>query len=100
MTLRADHVAGGAAIAAALAVLAELPLEVIDRVLSAHSPKGVTALAWKSGFGMRGAHKLQLQLAQIAPGAALLPRSDGGFPLSPEAMQWQLDFFIGMGARG
>lgn len=84
---------------AALAVLAELPLEVIDRVLGAHSPKGVTALAWKSGLGMRAAHKLQLQLAQIAPGAALKPRVDGGYPLSPEAMQWQLDFFLGMGAR-
>jgi uncharacterized protein (DUF2336 family) len=83
---------------AALAVLAELPLEIVDRVLGSRSPKGVTALVWKSGLGMRGAHKLQLQLAQIAANAALLPRSDGGYPLSPEAMQWQLDFFIGMGA--
>ena len=81
---------------AALAVMAELPLAVIDRVLGAHSPKGVTALAWKSGFGMRAAHKLQLQLAQIAPNQALKPRADGGYPLSPEAMQWQLDFFAGM----
>ena len=84
---------------AALAVLAELPLEVIDRVLGAHSPKGVTALAWKSGLGMRAAHKLQLKLGQIAPGAALKPREDGGYPLSAEAMQWQLDFFLGMGAK-
>ncbi len=83
---------------AALAVLAELPLEAIDRVLGAHSPKGVTALAWKSGLGMRAAHKLQLQLGQIAPAAALKPREDGGYPLSAEAMQWQLDFFLGLGA--
>jgi uncharacterized protein (DUF2336 family) len=84
---------------AALAVLAELPLEVVDRVLAAHSPKGVTALAWKSGFAMRAAHKLQLQLGQIAPAAALKPRQDGGYPLSAEAMRWQLDFFAGMGHR-
>lgn len=84
---------------AALAVLAELPVEVIDRVLSAHSPKGVTALAWKSGFAMRAAVKLQLHLGQIAPTATLKPRADGGYPLSPEAMNWQLDFFTGMGAR-
>jgi uncharacterized protein (DUF2336 family) len=83
---------------AALAALADLPLEVIDRVLGAHSPKGVTALAWKSGLGMRAAHKLQLRLAQIAPAAALKPREDGGYPLSAEAMQWQLDFFLGLGA--
>lgn len=84
---------------AALAVLAALPVETIERVLSARSPKGVTALAWKSGFSMRAALKLQLQLAQIAPAQALKPRADGGFPLSPEAMEWQLDFFRGMGAR-
>ena len=84
---------------AALAVLAELPLEVIDRVLGAHSAKGVTALAWKSGLGMRAAHKLQLQLGQIAPTAALRPREDGGYPLSAEAMQWQLEFFLGMGVK-
>lgn len=84
---------------AALSVLADLPVEVIDRVLSAHSPKGVTALAWKSGFDMRSAVKLQLQLGQIAPGATLKPRGDGGYPLSAEAMQWQLDFFVGMGGR-
>jgi uncharacterized protein (DUF2336 family) len=84
---------------AALSVLAELPLEIVDRVLAAHSPKGVTALAWKSGFAMRAAHQLQLQLAQIAPAAALRPRQDGGYPLSAEAMRWQLDFFAGMGNR-
>lgn len=82
---------------AALAVLSELPVELIDRVLGAHSPKGVTALAWKSGLGMRAALKLQLQLGQIAPNATLKPRDDGGFPLSAEAMNWQLEFFRGMG---
>jgi uncharacterized protein (DUF2336 family) len=84
---------------AALAALAALPLEVVDRVLGAHSPKGVTALVWKCGLGMRAASKVQTQLAQIPPSAALKPRVDGGYPLSPEAMQWQLDFFLGMGAR-
>jgi uncharacterized protein (DUF2336 family) len=84
---------------AALAVLADVPLEVVDRVLAARSPKGVTALAWKSGLAMRAAVKVQTQLAQIPLSAALKPRVDGGYPLSAEAMQWQLDFFLGMGAR-
>ncbi|HZB90385.1 MAG TPA: DUF2336 domain-containing protein [Stellaceae bacterium] len=83
---------------AALAVMSGLAPETVERVLGAHSPKGVTALAWKSGLGMRAAHKLQLQLGQIPPQAALKPRVDGGYPLSEEAMQWQLDFFRGMGA--
>jgi hypothetical protein len=83
---------------AALCVLSELPPVVVDRVLGAHSPKGVTALAWKSGLGMRAALKLQIQLGQIPPNATLKPREDGGYPLSAEAMDWQLDFFRGMGA--
>jgi hypothetical protein len=36
-----------------LALRAELPLSLIDHVLSAHSAKGVTALAWKAGCAMR-----------------------------------------------
>ena len=84
---------------AALAVLADWPLAMVDRVLAAHSPKGVTALAWKCGLSMRGALKLQMQLAQISPATALKPRADGGYPLSAEAMQWQLDFFTGMGVK-
>ena len=78
---------------AALAVLGNLPLEVVDRVLAAHSAKGVTALAWRCGLSMRAAVKVQLQLGQIPPAAALQPRSDGRYPMSEEAMRWQLDFF-------
>jgi uncharacterized protein (DUF2336 family) len=80
---------------AALATLGNLPMEVVDRVLGAHSPKGVTALAWHCRLSMRAAVKLQIQLGQIAPGAALQPRS-GGYPLTEEAMRWQLEFFGGV----
>jgi hypothetical protein len=34
---------------------------------------------------------------QIALGAALKPREDGGYSLSAEAMQRQLEFFLGNG---
>lgn len=80
---------------AALATLGNLPMEVVDRVLGAHSPKGVTALAWHCHLSMHAAVKMQMQLGQIAPGAALQPRS-GGYPLSEEAMRWQLEFFGGV----
>lgn len=80
---------------AALAALGDLPLEVVDRVLSAHSPKGVTALAWHCHLSMHAAVKIQIQLGQISPGAALRP-SGGRYPLSVEAMRWQLEFFGGV----
>ena len=84
---------------AALAALGDLSMEVVDRVLAAHSPKGVTALAWHCRLSMQAAVKVQIQLGQIAPSAALRP-SGGGYPLSEEAMRWQLEFFGGVVAPG
>lgn len=81
---------------AALAVLAQVPVEVVDRVLTAHSAKGVTALAWKSGLTMRAAVKVQVLLGQIPPSHALRPRNGDTYPMSEEAMRWQLDFFGAM----
>ena len=80
---------------AALATLGDLPIEVVDRVLAAHSPKGVTALVWHCHLSMHAAVRVQIQLGRIAPGAAIQPRG-GGYPLSEEAMRWQLEFFGGV----
>jgi uncharacterized protein (DUF2336 family) len=76
-----------------LALRADLPLSLIDHVLAAHSAKGVTALAWKAGCAMRFASQLQLRLGGIAPNQVLNPRGGTDYPLSDEAMDWQLDFF-------
>ena len=84
---------------AALATLGNLPMDVVDRVLSAHSPKGVMALVWHCRLSAHAAVKVQIQLGQIAPGAALRP-SGGRYPLSEEAMRWQLEFFGGVLAPG
>ena len=80
---------------AALATLGNLPMDVVDRVLSAHSPKGVMALVWHCRLSAHAAVKVQIQLGQIAPAAALRP-SGGRYPLSEEAMRWQLEFFGGV----
>ncbi len=82
---------------ACLAVLADIPVEAVEKMLGAHSAKGVVALAWKAGLGARAAVRVQIQLAQIPPGAALQPRPNGTYALGEEAMRWQLDFFSGMG---
>ncbi len=76
-----------------VALRADLPLSLIDHVLTAHSAKGVTALAWKAGCSMRFASQLQLRLGGIAPNQVLNPRGGNDYPLSPEEMDWQLDFF-------
>jgi uncharacterized protein (DUF2336 family) len=81
---------------AALSLLSGLPFDLVERVIGSHSPKGITALAWKAGLGMRAAERLQLALGKLPPTSVLKPRRDGTFPLSPDAMRWQLEFLTGV----
>src|SRR5439155_18468583 len=65
---------------AALAVLAKLPPDDVDKVLAAHSAKGVVALAWRAGLSMHTATVLQTALAHIAPQTVIRARADGAYP--------------------
>jgi uncharacterized protein (DUF2336 family) len=96
-----DALVGGrpALVLAGLSVLSGLPLAVIEKIVSAHSAKGVTALIWKAKLPMRFAVRVQTVLARLPPGQALKPRADGGFPLSEEALEWQIGFFTDMAAE-
>jgi uncharacterized protein (DUF2336 family) len=80
---------------AALAVMAEVPVTVVDKILSARSAKGVTALTWKAGLPMRMAVQLQTRLGGISPRQALQPRNGKDFPLNDEELKWQIEFFGG-----
>lgn len=80
---------------AALAVMAEVRLEVVDKILQARSAKGVTALAWKAGLPMRMAVQLQTRIGGISPRQALPARGGKDYPLSPDEMTWQIEFFGG-----
>jgi uncharacterized protein (DUF2336 family) len=82
-------------VAAALAELAGLDPGIVARILAAHSPKGVVALAWKAGLGPRTALQVQLRVAGISPRAAVGPKSGGAWPLTPDEMTWHLEFFGG-----
>ena len=81
---------------AALSVLAALPLPVIEKILSAHSAKGIVALIWKAKLSMGFAVRVQTILARLPAAQMLKPRADGGFPLSYEALEWQIGFFTDM----
>lgn len=77
----------------ALAVKSGLPAAVVERIAAARSAKAMTALAWKAGFSMRFAIKLQSRYANV-PSAELLHARDGfDFPMSEDDMTWQLDFY-------
>lgn len=80
-----------------LALRAGYSVALVDHILSAHSAKGVTALSWKAGCPMRFANQLQLRMGGIPPAQALTPRNGTDYPLPPEEMEWQLEFFRSLG---
>lgn len=79
----------------ALSLLAGLPPEVVSKAVSMGSAKGVTAIAWQAGLGMRTAVQLQLRLARVPPPKVLQARDGTDYPLSENEMRWQVEFFGG-----
>jgi uncharacterized protein (DUF2336 family) len=78
---------------AALALRSRLPPSVVNKILASHSAKGLTALSWKAGYTMRLAFQLQLRLARLPPKSRLNANRGGSYPLTPEEMEWQIEFF-------
>lgn len=78
---------------AGLAELGGIPLGTVDRIITAHSPRAVTALVWRAGLSMRFAKQVQLRLAQIPPKSALNARDGVDYPMGADEMRWQLEFF-------
>ncbi len=76
-----------------LALLAGVSDAIVEAILNAHSARGVVAIVWKAGLGMRLAMKVQLQIAQIAPSSVIKARDGVDFPLTEEELTWQLEFF-------
>ena len=89
------HAGQRAFVRAALAVMAEVPVDVVDKILAARSAKGVVALVWKAKLPMRLAVQIQTRLGGIAPRQALQARSGTAFPLTQDEMTWQIEFFGG-----
>lgn len=77
----------------ALTLMTGLTPAVVNKVIAAQSAKGVTALAWKAGLGMRFGIKLQTRLARIAPKDVLNAKNGTDYPMTPKEMEWMIDFF-------
>ncbi len=83
-----DH----AFVIAALSLLSELSVESVNKVVSTQSPKGMVAVSWKAGLSPTLAVHLQTRLLRLTASRILNPRG-GDFPLRPDEMEWQLEFF-------
>lgn len=77
---------------AALVVLSGLSEDLVDRIMTSRSARGLVSLTWKAGLSPRLALQIQLRLGAIAPSKTLAPR-DGDWPMRQDEMEWQLSFF-------
>jgi hypothetical protein len=76
-----------------LALLAGVVPAIVEDIIAAQSPKGVTSLAWRAGLSMRCAMQLQSRAANIPPRMLLNARNGFDYPLTPVEMNWQLEFY-------
>ena len=78
---------------AALALVSGLLRPAVQKVVSLASTKGIVAVVWRSGFSMGLAEQLQLRLGRISPDAMMRAANGGGFPMTDEELDWQIEFF-------
>ncbi len=77
-----------------LALAAHVPKSVVEYAAGLHSAKALVALCWHAGFSMTVAVALQSVLGRLPPSALLKPTPNGGYPLPPHEMRWQIDFLL------
>ena len=77
----------------ALAVRAKLPEAVVEKIVASRSGPGLTALAWKAELSPECAVQLQVQMGKLSPSSVLAPPRPAAYPLKPEDMAWQIEFF-------
>lgn len=76
----------------ALALRADLPAELVQRIIDTQSARAITALAWRAGLSMRCARLLQLK-AGLPPPKLLNARHGVDYPMNEAEMRWQLGLF-------
>ncbi|MGE5503993.1 MAG: DUF2336 domain-containing protein [Actinomycetota bacterium] len=77
---------------AALSLLATMPIDSVKKIVSTQSAKGLVALCWKAELTPTFAALLQTRLLRLPAVKVLQPKA-GDYPLRPDEMQWQLEFF-------
>jgi len=77
-----------------LAVMADLSVEIVRKIIQSKSGRAVAALAWKCDLTMRTAYELQTQFA-LVPTAQLLSAKDGNkYPIDANELEWHLSYFL------
>ncbi len=77
----------------ALAHLSKMHPIVVEKMLHAGSAKPIVALCWKAGLPMRVAMELQHSYARLQPKDFMNAKGGTEYPMSPEEIKWQLEFY-------
>lgn len=78
---------------AALGHFAGLPAKTVGTMLEAGSAKPVVALCWKANMPMRLCIELQQRAAGLKPKDIMYAKGGTDYPLTPDEIKWQLEFF-------
>lgn len=65
-----------------LALLADLDVPTVQRILATKDGRRVTALVWKAGLGMRTAYRVQVDIALVPSQKLLYARNGVDYPLT------------------
>ncbi|MCK5575521.1 MAG: DUF2336 domain-containing protein, partial [Sphingomonadales bacterium] len=76
-----------------LAVMADVPLEVVDKILMSRDGASITALGFKADLKMRTAYDIQVRIALVPRDKLVLARNGFEYPATPKEMQKALSFF-------
>jgi hypothetical protein len=77
---------------AALAQMAGMDIEAVQKVMSLKAAKPIVALARRAGLSMRMALQLQKEMGQVAPKELIYPRGGTDYPFGDAELAEQLDF--------
>jgi uncharacterized protein (DUF2336 family) len=77
----------------ALAELAAVRADAVDKILTARSAKGVIAVCWKAKLKLPTAVAVQQRTLSLPPKNVLNQPKWDGWPLTEEELKWQLEFF-------
>lgn len=91
LLLEAANIGHVRRVAVLLAVAADVSFTAVDRAVELRSAKALVSLAWRAGFSMRAGTAVQTSLAHFSPDHLLMATVSGGFPLSQEEMEWQME---------
>lgn len=78
--------------ALALAKLAGIPADTVKRMISSGA-RPIVALCWKAQMPVRLCVDVQRLAGRIQPRELLYPRGGTDYPLTPDEISWQLEFF-------